>query len=133
MDRPKLVVRYAKENKMTKGFSSDFNQNKDSFNVEPVDVPGKLVPVVVKDLKAVFFVRDFAGNSEYKERKEFTDGEQPLGKKIEVSFNDGEVMVGTTMYYDKNLLGFFLFPVDLQSNNIRIFVVNNSVKNVKFL
>lgn len=60
-------------------------------------------------------------------------GKAVSGKKIEVTFNDGEVLVGTTMGYDAQRPGFFLFPADDKTNNTRMFVVMAAVKSVRFL
>ena len=61
-------------------------------------------------------------------------GKALSGKKIEVTFKDGEVLVGTTMGYDAQRPGFFLFPADDTTNNTRTFVVAAAaVKNVRFL
>ncbi len=87
----------------------------------------------MKDLKALFFVRDFQGNPDYDERKEFDPKGQISGRKVEVVFLDGEVLVGTTLGYEPKRSGFFLHPIDPKSNNIRVFVVCEAVHNVRFL
>ena len=128
-----MVVRYL-DGKIIKGFSQDFFPNKDRFHVSPADKSsGEGIEVFFKVLKAVFFVRDFAGDAQYNERKEYTQGDKPSGRKIEVTFKDGEVLVGTTMGYDPNRPGFFLFPVDPKSNNVRVFAVTTAVKKVRYL
>jgi hypothetical protein len=71
------------------------------------------------DLKAVFFVKKFDGNPDYKERKEFTEKDSPQGRKVEVAFADGEIMQGSVLGYNPKEIGFFLFPVDPLSNNLR--------------
>jgi hypothetical protein len=133
MELLKVVARYI-DGRIIKGFSQDFFPNKDHFHVSPVDKPsGETVEVLVKELKAVFFVRDFAGNYQYEERKEYIQGDKPSGRKIEVTFKDGEVLVGTTLGYDPARPGFFLFPADPKSNNIRVFAVTTAVKKVRYL
>lgn len=133
MEPVKVVARYV-NGKRVKGFSQDFFPNKDRFRVYPAAKPsGEAVEVLVKELKAVFFVQDFAGNSLYHERKKYLEGEKPSGRKVEVTFMDGEVLVGTTLGYDPSRPGFFLFPADPKSNNIRVFVVSTSVKKVRYL
>ena len=87
----------------------------------------------MKDLKAIFMVRDFIGHSLYKERKKYIEGEELSGKKVEVTFKDGEVLVGSTLGYDSKRQGFFIFPVDPKSNNIRIYVVSFAVEKVRYL
>ena len=88
----------------------------------------------MKRLKAIFWVRDFYGNPEYHERKKYIEGENPSGLKLEVTFTDGEVMVGSTVLgYDPKRQGNFLVPADPESNNIRVFVVSSAVKSVRQL
>jgi hypothetical protein len=52
---------------------------------------------------------------------------------MEVTCLDGEVIVGTTTGYDPKRLGFFLFPIDPSSNNIRVFMVTSAVATARFL
>jgi len=133
MEPVKVVARYV-NGKRVKGFSQDFFPNKDRFHVYPAAKPsGEATEVLVKELKAVFFVQDFAGNSLYYERKKYLEGEKPSGRKVEVTFMDGEVLVGTTLGYDPSRPGFFLFPADPKSNNIRVFAISTSVKKVRYL
>lgn len=133
MEAIKVVARYI-DGKTVKGLSQDFFPNKDRFHVYPADKPsGEGVEILVIELKAVFFVRDFVGNYQYNERKEYTPEDKPSGRKIEVTFADGEVLVGTTLGYDPKRPGFFLFPADPRSNNIRVFAVTTAVKKVRYL
>ncbi len=130
----KIVVRYA-DGTVLKGYSQDFSPTAQQFHVRR-DAVGGSDPgqrVMMRDLKAIFFVRNFAGNSVYKELKEFVVGTPLSGRKMEVTFTDGEVLVGTTTGYDAQRPGFFLFPVDGQSNNARIFIVQTVVKKVRFI
>ena len=130
----KIVVRYA-DGTVLKGYSQDFSPTAQQFHVRR-DAVGGSDPgqrVMMRDLKAIFFVRNFAGNSAYKEQKEFVVGTPLSGRKMEITFTDGEVLVGTTTGYDAQRPGFFLFPVDGQSNNARIFIVQTVVKKVRFI
>jgi hypothetical protein len=133
MEPVKVVARYL-DGKRIKGFSQDFFPNKDRFHIYPATKPpGEAVEVLVQDLKALFFVRDFAGNYQYNERKSYLEGERPSGRKIEVTFKDDEVMTGSTLGYEANRPGFFIFPADPKCNNIRVYVVSNAVKRIRFL
>jgi hypothetical protein len=132
-ERIKVVVRYA-IGRVLKGYTQDFFPNKDRFHLFPTNEPGALaVDVFLKDLKAIFLVRDFAGDPRYVERKKYINGEKPSGRKLEVTFLDGESVVGSTLGYDRNRPGFFILPADPKSNNIRIFVVASAVKQVRQL
>ncbi len=134
MEAIKVVARFA-DNRLIKGYTQDFFPNKSLFHIHPVDSAGAKegIEILVKDLKALFFVRDFQGNPDYDESKEFSPKEQISGRKVEVAFLDGEVLVGTTLGYEPKRPGFFLHPLDPKSNNIRVFVVSQAVHNVRFL
>jgi len=132
MEKIKLVVHFSDGN-LIKGFTEDFSPNKERFHLTPTDNPsGGAIEVSTKDLKAVFIVRDFIGDSRYNERKKYIEGEKPSGKKVEVTFVDGEVLVGSTLAYDPRRQGFFIFPADPKSNNIRVYAFSSSVKKVRY-
>ena len=133
MQKVKVVVRYS-DGRLMKGFTEDFFPNKEGFHLIPADNPrGGAIEVFTKDLKAIFMLRDFTGDSLYNERKKYIDGEKPSGKKVEVTFTDGEVLVGSTLGYDSKRQGFFIFPADPKSNNIRVYVVSSVVEKVRYL
>jgi len=116
-----------------KGYVFNFSAFKDSFRLFPnhAATAASGTDVLLKDVKAVFFVKDFQGNPEYREKA--GAGEGPLGRRIEVTFKDGEKLTGTTTGYNPQKLGFFIFPLDPNDNNARIFVVNKNARNVKFV
>jgi len=133
MEPVKVVARYL-DGRRIKGFSQDFFPNKDRFHVYPAAKPsGEAAEVLLKELKAIFFVKDFTGNYLYNERKEFNQEEKPSGRKIEVTFKDNEVLVGSTLGYDPSRPGFFIFPADPKCNNVRVFAISTAVKKVRFL
>jgi hypothetical protein len=134
MELIKVVFRYA-DGQIVKGHTRDFFPNKPSFHVEVIDgvSKGGIIEVQLKDLKAVFFVKDFTGNPSYGERKHFLEGQQITGRKVKVMFRDGETLVGSTLGYDPNRQGFFFFPADPESNTLKIFAVMSAVKKVEFL
>ena len=134
--RGKIVV-HDRNGWLIKGYSYDFSPNKPHFHLSPsvagLSPSDESVEVTIKDLKAVFFVKDFAGDPSYNERKYFADNERPPGRKVEVKFFDGEVLVGSTMAYDRRRAGFFLIPADPKSNNLKVFAVAGAVTSVRFL
>jgi hypothetical protein len=133
MKPTKIVVHYL-DGEVIKGFTQDFFPNKPLFHLYPIAEPtGEAIEVSMKDLKALFFVRDFNGNSQYAERKNYDEGENTHGRKLGVIFTDDELLVGSTLGYDPSRQGFFLFPADPESNNIKVFSINSSVKNIRFL
>jgi len=134
MEAVKVVIRYL-NGRIIKGFTNDFFPNKPVFHLRPADSKpsDKGVEISVPELKAIFFVKDFAGNPPYNEKKAFGGGPQASGRRVEVIFSDGEVLVGVTLGYDPNRMGFFVTPVDTDSNNLRVFVVSKSVARFRYL
>ena len=133
MEKVKVVVRYSC-GRIIKGFTQDFFPAKKLFHLTPADNPsGEQIEVSITDLKAIFIVLDFAGHPLYKERKRYDPGEKPSGQKMEVTFIDGEVLVGSTLSYDPKRQGFFISPADPKSNNISVYVVSSSVEKVRYL
>ena len=55
------------------------------------------------------------------------------GRRVEVTFTDGETILGTTLNYRPDCQGFFVSPADPSGNNTRIFVVSKAVRRVRFL
>jgi hypothetical protein len=127
----KIVVRYL-DGRIIKGFTSDFMPNKEFLHLFPLDAAPNSKPlhVNVPVLKAVFFVKDFQGNSQYQEKKEFETAKPIMGRKIKVIFKDGELLIGTTQGYHPGRSGFFVFPADQMSNNDRCYVVSSATKGV---
>lgn len=132
MKESKLVVRYL-DGRVIKGHTLDFSSTKDSFHVATLDQPEASVEVRLVQIKAVFFVKDFAGHREYDERVDYGGGQTIIGKKLRVTFNDGEVLTGVAEVYMPNRKGFILFPADKNSNADKVFVVNTAVCEVTFI
>jgi hypothetical protein len=134
LEKAKIVARYL-NGKMVKGFTQDFAPNKSLFHLFPGEAsdPNESVEVFLSEVKAIFFVRDFVGRPDYDERKNYAPGERSSGRVVEVTFTDGEVLVGSTLGYDPKRPGFFIFPADPLSNNARIFVSSRSVRKVRYL
>jgi hypothetical protein len=58
----------------------------------------------------------------YRDCKTFTARSQD--RRVEVTFADGEAILGTTLNYRPDGQGFFVSPADPGTNNTRIFVVS---------
>jgi len=134
MEPVKIVARFA-DGRIKKGYSKDFSPNRPNFHLtgERTGGSGEAEEVRVTDLKAVFFVHDFAGNPNDAERKTFVEGDSSQGQKVQVTFADGELLRGSVPGYSPKEPGFFLFPVDPGSKHTRIFVVNASVKEFRYV
>jgi hypothetical protein len=57
--------------------------------------------------------------------------ETPGLMKVRITFSDREILVGTTHGYAPEREGFFVVPLERNSNNLRIFVVSSAVKKVE--
>lgn len=132
MEPLKIVVRYA-DRRILKGYTNDFFPDKPSFHLfQNRLIPTKWENIILEEVKAVFIVKDFKGNPSRDKSKTLSNEEIIHGRKVKVTFTDGETLVGTTISYDPHKLGFFLFPMDPQSNNLRVFVVFKAAKNILF-
>ena len=115
---------------LLKGTTNNFFPNKEKFHLTDQDT-NEVREVPLINLKAVFFVKDFEGDPNYRER---ADAERSgLGKRIEVEFKDGETLLGYSQGYTPNRPGFFVFPADPESNNDRVFVLTAATKSVRFV
>jgi hypothetical protein len=134
MEKVKIVCRYM-DGKMVKGYTQDFFPNKPSFHIFPTETsnPKESVEVFLRELKAIFFVRDFTGRPDYDERKQYAPSDRPSGRIVEITFTDGETLVGSTLGYDPKRSGFFIFPADPKSNNARVFALSKAVRLVRYL
>ncbi len=128
MEPNKVVVKF-KDNTVSKGKTNDFFPNKTQFHLEEMN--GDIVEISIEDLKAVFFVKDFKGNKNHKNK--YSDEIAAGGRKIEVRFFDGETVVGYTLAYSPDRQGFFMTPADLQGNNERIFVIKSATEKIELL
>jgi hypothetical protein len=130
----KVVARFA-DGRMTKGTTADFSPEKELFHMNMADTPPGVMPlaIYVRDLKALYFVKDFAGDPQRADRNEFDPSNPPIMRPISVTFVDGEVLVGTTAGYQSGRQGFFLMPADASSNIERCYVLVAATREIRFL
>jgi uncharacterized protein DUF6982 len=127
----RVVVRY-NDGRVRKGTTQDFFPNRPAFHLLPPE-GGAGVEVRCRELKAVFFVKTFAGDSQRRDLRGFLAAapETSKGRKIAVLFRDGELVCGYSLSFLPNRDGFFMFPADAGSNNERIYVVSGSAVEVQ--
>jgi hypothetical protein len=125
------VVAHLKDGRIFKGITHDFDPDEAAFHLLPAE--GGCIPmrVALEDMKALFYVKDFLGNKDFVARARF-DGSAPEGRKVIVTFSDGEVVFGISRVSEDRPRGFFLSPADPEDNNARIFVVRSSVRTIQF-
>jgi hypothetical protein len=131
----KVVVHYL-DGKVERGYTTDFQPNKEAFHLVVKDNGEKSILVKILNLKAVFFVKKLNGlsktRSKTKRNFEEIKDKKLIGKKVTVKFTDGEILCGLTLGYSANRRGFFFTPIDTEGNNERIFAVLNAVKDITF-
>lgn len=129
----KVVARFT-DGRVVKGFTNDFVPERAQFHVYAEGaLQSKAQSFNTGELKALYFVKDFKGNPEHNDRKEFDPSRRPIGRKIRVTFEDGEEMVGTTQGYQPSRPGFFLVPADPTSNIERCYIVSSATKTIAFI
>jgi len=136
MLKKKVVVKY-KDGKIIKGWVEDFRSDRESFILYPLIEYSEEERLEIKfsSLKAVFFIKDFAGNKDYKNVRTFDVDTKvtPSQRKIVVLFKDGENLYGTSHSYGPNRKGFFVYPIDPKDNNERIFVLHSAVESIRLM
>src|SRR5215470_11805673 len=102
--------------------------------LELLNTAGNVVAIELRDIKGVYFVRDF-GDPDTQARKTFTSRPRTEGLWVRLKFKDNEVIEGM-MPNDLSLTtaeGFLINPPDLRSNTQRIFVPRTSVESLTIL
>ena len=123
------VVATMKDGTVKKGMTSDFAPHRPVFHLELDD--GTKEAVEIESLKALFFVKTFQGNRQRKTKYKAMPKWE--GKKLKVTFIDGESIIGYALEYDDSKSGFFLTPSDVKGNNERVYIVASSTKHVVYL
>lgn len=127
----KIVV-HLKGGAVYKGMTHDFGPAQASFHVLPAEGGGVPVKVQMAEMKAMFWVRDYVGNREFVAKRDFDPARKPRGKRAILTFIDGETIWGTVLEDDPSSPGFFFAPADEADNNIKIFVVRTSLKDLRW-
>ena len=129
------VVAHFSDGRIVKGTTADFAPGKYLFHVSlpPTASGATSMEIRTQDLKALYFVKDFAGNQQRVDRNEFDPSHPPILRAMRVTFKDGEVLVGTTTGYQPDRPGFFLVPADAGSNIDRCYVVVAATQEIRFL
>jgi len=133
MALPNNVVVHLADGKLIKGTTIDFNPAQPKFHVQPVGGGGP-IEVVCRTMKALFFVKALDGRPRpAPSPRGFEAPRSPnaQGKKVAVLFKDGEMLCGYSLTFDRAREGFFVFPADSETNNLRVYVVESSVAEIK--
>ena len=136
MLKKKVVVKY-QNGEIIKGWIEEFQLDRNYFILYPLIEYSEEEKLEINfdSLKAVFFVKDFTGDQNYKKVRTFNIDLKitPSQRKLIVIFKDGENLYGTSHGYGRYKIGFFIYPVDPKDNSDRIFVVHSAVESVRLM
>src|SRR6202453_3809534 len=102
--------------------------------LELLNTSGQVVAIDLRDIKAVYFVREFS-DTDLMLRKTFTTRPRTEGLWVRLRFKDSEVLEGM-MPNDLSLDtadGFLINPPDLRSNTQRLFVPRSALESLTVL
>jgi len=106
----------------------------DKFRIRPLD-SDSIEEIPISDVKAVFYVNSFEGDSEHKELNFHSRAPIAQGIWMRIQFLDGEIMEGIAHNSIRYLVdpGFFLIPTDPGSNNKLVYVVKRCLADHRVL
>ena len=101
-------------------------------NIEFLDRTAQMLLVPLQDTKGVYFVRDFDGDVENKQKKNFASRPKQLGLWIRLNFRDGDMLEGVV---ENNMLlmndaGITITPPEPNSFAQRVFVPRSALSDV---
>jgi len=128
----KVIVRKMDRDTLT-GYVSGSHFVSDG-RLELLTQSGKVIFIDLREVKGVYFVRDFA-DTESLGRKTFTTRPRSEGLWVRIEFIDNDVLEGL-MPNDLTLLtgdGYLIIPPDTRSNTQRIFVPRSALSSLTVL
>jgi hypothetical protein len=125
-----LIVAHFIDGTVQKGMSLDVDAKRPQCHLR---TETETIEIELSTVKALFFVKTATGRPTYTEAKEPTEGDSRLvgAKQVRVSFADREEIVGLMNRFPPIAPFFYMLPIDLQSNNIRILVNRAAVKEME--
>lgn len=126
---PNFVVANLLSGEVVKGISLDVDASKPLCHIR---TDAGVVKVKLADVKALFFVRDLAGDPQRNDQQAVApdDPRQRGATIVEIRFKDGERIVAFTNRYPPRGAFHFVAPVDPASNNSRILVNQGAVASL---
>jgi len=102
--------------------------------LELLNTTGIVVAIDLRDIKAVYFVRDFS-DADLMARKTFTTRPRTEGLWVRLKFKDSDIIEGILPndLTQNPPEGFLLNPPDLRSNTQRLFVPRTALNSVVVL
>jgi hypothetical protein len=105
-----------------------------SGKLELLNTSGKVVTIDLREVKGIYFVRDF-NESEESGRKTFTTRPRTEGLWVRLRFRDNEVLEGLMPNDLTQMIaeGFLVIPPDSRGNTQRIFVPRTALQALTVL
>jgi hypothetical protein len=128
----KVVVRKADRDSVN-GYVTPANFVREG-KLELLNTAGNVVAIDLRDIKIVYFVREF-GETESLNRKTFTTRPRTEGLWVRIKFKDSDIIEGLMSNdLSANLPeGFLVNPPDLRSNTQRMFIPRNALDSLTVL
>jgi len=129
----KVVVRKTDRDSMN-GYVAPSNFIREG-KLELLNTAGNVVAIELRDIKVVFFVREF-GETESLGRKTFTTRPRTEGLWVRLKFKDNEILEGmmpNDLAQSGGAEGFLINPPDLRSNIQRMFVPRTALESLTVL
>ncbi|MDH4045663.1 MAG: hypothetical protein OEY20_10985 [Gemmatimonadota bacterium] len=125
------VVAHFIDHSVVKGTSADVDPKRPLCHVHTPE--RAVVEVDLRQVKALFFVKDFGGQPDYDEQLAASAGDQRLrgSRQVELTFSDGERLGGLMNRYPPLGVFFYMLPIDPKSNNVRILVNREAVATMR--
>lgn len=103
--------------------------------IEVLDREGRIIRIPLKEIKGVFFVREFDGDPDRPERKIFRSRPRLAGLWVRMTFKDNEILEALlpNNLLEVDGLGFLVTPPDVYSNNVKIFVPRTALTGLEVL
>ncbi len=123
-----IMVIHFLDGKILKGWGSLISSGDKIMEFQ--DLGGNIHLVDLSTIKGAFYVKSFEGNP--KKIKPVEATWLPPGDKVKIYFKDGEILEGVAQLPDnfKNVLGFYIVPTDIASNNYRIYINLKAISKI---
>lgn len=122
----RIVIRYY-DGRIIKRIINEIDIAIDRFTIRNV-LTGKLESYFMEGLKAIFWVKNLIGDPSRVDKQGFIREADP--SNIFIEFKDGECQWGSQSGYSSKSLGFYFYPHDPESNNIKCYIPRSALNYV---
>lgn len=127
----RVVVRFL-DGSALKGYGDNFLPGESELLVQEVETAA-IHKVDLEAVKAIYFVKEFMTDSQMSHQRAPQILYQAVpGRRLALDFADGETMDGVATLQAAPTRGFFLTPLNPNSNNIQIYVNPKALKRFRF-